>query len=440
MSDLTSPKTPLLSSELDYKESFRSESAPASVATAPVAIDIKSPRLLSPSSHPASDTYNNDERKEFASPRLNSPSAASSSNSSSSPASPHPTMTVKDQKRYLGIPYQYQIFLRAVLILSSLAVGGWALLYYVPDQFYLAWIPEFAFAGIAYLSYFPRPKLRLKSYLRLCSLLLVVSLHQTMCALPVVWVIRLLSDDGIGWRYAMLCPYFFGLMVFGRLSPVIRRHDPRSLLVHILYDPPALLTCFVYSVIFKSPLNRLYTPITERLVLGSLPFKPDVEVLKKAGVSAVVNMCAEYSGPVSEYNRFGIEQCRLPTTDMSAPTVEQLRTGVAFMTKHLEQDDGSRVMVHCKNGMSRSACMVVSYLCASQGLTPIEAVKLIKHERGEVSTDLLDYPSVQEFCGSLPHVQRQQKKVERETDKEKEKEEELGQGAVASTINQRIVA
>ena len=57
-----------------------------------------------------------------------------------------------------------------------------------------------------------------------------------------------------------------------------------------------------------------------------------------------------------------------------------------------------------------------------------------------MSTDLLDYPSVQEFCGSLPHVQRQQKKVERETDKEKQKEEDQGQGAVASTINQRIVA
>ena len=350
-------------------------------------------------------------------------------------------MTTTDEKKgWLGMPYQFIIFLRSVLILVCLTVGAWALLRYVPEHFYLSWLPMFAFAGIGYVSFFPRNKLKLKSYLRLCSLLLVVSLHQTMCALPVVWLIRALSDNGIGWRYAMLCPYLFGLMVFGRLSPVIHRHDPRSILIHILYDPPALLTCFVYSVLLKSPLNRLYTPITARLVLGSLPFKPDVEVLKKAGVSAVVNMCAEYSGPVSEYNRFGIEQCRLPTTDMSAPTLDDLKKGVAFIQKHLEQEDGSRVMIHCKNGMSRSACVAVSFLCASEGLTPIEAVKLIKQVRGEVSTDLLDYPSVQQFCGALPHVQRQQKKVERETDKEKEKEEDAGQGAVASTINQRIVA
>ena len=425
---------PLLSSEPEeYKESFATDDLPP---TTPLAIDIASHTSTSDtfsSSH--SDTYSDaDERKEFASPRPLTRAASASAHSNGS------VMTVKDTKARFGMSYQFQIFLRSVLILACLTTGAWALLRYVPSQPYLAWLPMFGFAGIGYVSFFPRNKWKLKSYLRLCSLLVVVSLHQTMCALLVVWIIRALSHDAIGWRYAMLCPYFFGLMVFGRLSPVIRRHDPRSILIHILYDPPALLTCFVYSVVFKSPLNRLYTPITARLVLGSLPFKPDVEVLKKAGVSAVVNMCAEYSGPQSEYNRFGIEQCRLPTTDMSAPTVDDLRAGVAFIQKHLEEDDGSRVMIHCKNGMSRSACVAVSFLCASEGLTPIEAVKLIKQVRGEVSTDLLDYPSVQEFCGSLPHVQRQQKKVEKEIDKEKAKEEQEGQGAVASTINQRIVA
>ena len=420
---MSDTSVPLLSSEQEYKDSVTAEALPA----APVAIDIHTPLPLSTT---ASDA---EERKEAASPRPLSPS-------SSSPQPTRSVMTLKDQKARFGLSYQFQIFLRSVLILASLTVGAWALLRYVPDQPYLAWLPMFAFAGVAYVSFFPRNKLKLKSYLRLCSLLLVVSLHQSLCSLLVIWPIRALSNDAIGWRYALLTPYLFGLMVFGRLSPVIHRHDPRSILIHILYDPPALLVCFVYSVIFKSPLNRLYTPITARLVLGSLPFKPDVEVLKKAGVSAVVNMCAEYAGPVSEYNRFGIEQCRLPTTDMSAPTVEDLRKAVAFIQRHLEQEDGSRVMIHCKNGMSRSACVVVSFLCASEGMTPIEAVKLIKQVRGEVSTDLLDYPSVQEFCGSLPHVQRQQKKVERETDKEKAKEEEQGQGAVASTINQRLVA
>ena len=419
---MSDKSVPLLS-ESEYKES----SVTQHPSTTPLAIDINPPLSLS------ATVPESDERKEFSAP-------SSSSSSASASHSTHSVMTLKDNKARFGIPYQYQIFLRSVLILSCLTVGAWSILRYLPDQFYLSWLPMFGFAGIGYISFFPRNKWRLRSYLRVCSLLVVVSLHQSLCALPVVWLIRALSDDAIGWRYALLTPYFFGLMVFGRLSPVIHRHDPRSILIHILYDPPALLTCFVYSVIFKSPLNRLYTPITARLVLGSLPFKPDVEVLKKAGVSAVVNMCAEYAGPVSEYNRFGIEQCRLPTTDMSAPTVEDLRTGVAFIQKHLEQDDGSRVMIHCKNGMSRSACVAVSFLCASEGLTPIEAVKLIKQVRGEVSTDLLDYPSVQEFCGSLPHVQRQQKKVERETDKEKAKEEEAGQGAVASTINQRIVA
>ena len=431
MSDKSMP----LLSDAEFKESD-TEHLPLTSH----AIDVRAPLSLS-----AASSEQPKARKELISPRSQPPSASSPSPASSygssgfHPARDH-AMAPRDNKARCGIPYQVQIFLRSVLIVSSLTVGAWSILRYAPEQWYLSWLPMFAFAGIGYMSFFPRNKWQVKSYLRVVSLLVVVSAHQSLLALPVIWLIRALTDDGVGWRYALLTPYFFGLMVFGRLSPVIHRHDPRSILIHILYDPPALLTCFVYSVILKSPLNRLYTPITERLVLGSLPFKPDAETLSKAGVSAVVNMCAEYAGPVAEYNRFGIEQCRLPTTDMSAPTLDDLRKGVAFITQHLERDGGKKVMVHCKNGMSRSACVVVSFLCASEGLTPIEAVKLIKQVRGEVSTDLLDYPSVQEFCSALPHVQRQQTKVDKETAKVKAAEEEQGQGDIASTINQRIVA
>ena len=245
MSD-SDKSVPLLSSDSEYKDSYTA--LDVDLPATPLPIDSKAPLSLSAPSEP-------EERKELSSPPLLSPSS-----SASSVSQPGSVMTLKDQKARFGLSYQFQIFLRSVLILVSLTVGAWALLRYVPSQPYLAWLPMFAFAGVAYLSFFPRNKLRLRSYLRLCSLLLVVSLHQSMCSLLVVWLIRALSDDAIGWRYALLTPYFFGLMVFGRLSPVIHRHDPRSILIHILYDPPALLTCFVYSVIFKSPLNRLYTP------------------------------------------------------------------------------------------------------------------------------------------------------------------------------------
>ena len=243
MSDTSSP---LLSSEVDYKDSV---SVGEYGHTSATAIDINAPLSLSTHRSDAEDdvkeSATNDLRQPL-SPSVNRPGAARSPSASQSLSSPSSSyrgsnMTARDNKTRFGIPYQVQIWLRSVLILCSLIVGAWAILYYVPDMWYLSWLPEFGFAGIAYLSFFQRNKLRLLSYLRLCSLLLVVSLHQAMCAVPVIFIIRLASHDAVGWRYCLLTPYLFGLMVFGRLDPVIHRHDPRSILVHILYDPPALL-------------------------------------------------------------------------------------------------------------------------------------------------------------------------------------------------------
>lgn len=40
-----------------------------------------------------------------------------------------------------------------------------------------------------------------------------------------------------------------------------------------------------------------YRKITDLLYLGSLPFASDVAALKRQGITHVVNMCAEWSGP-----------------------------------------------------------------------------------------------------------------------------------------------
>jgi atypical dual specificity phosphatase len=215
--------------------------------------------------------------------------------------------------------------------------------------------------------------------------------------------------------------------------------SPRAYLVHFLYDPPALAVCYFYSAIMHDPINSLFTHITPNLLLGSLPFPHDVPTLHAAGVTAVVNMCREYPGPVGQYAAVGIEQCWLPTVDMGAPRLEDLERAVAFISQHLQSGGGSKVLIHCKCGMSRSASVVVSYLVFAERMTSTTALQLVKQKRPEVSTDILEYPAVKKFITVHLHPAVPKTEEKREKEVERTKEEDSGLGEIARTIQQRIV-
>jgi atypical dual specificity phosphatase len=107
--------------------------------------------------------------------------------------------------------------------------------------------------------------------------------------------------------------------------------------------------------------GNYWTEIDDTVVLGCAPFDFAVGHPKKLhalGVRGVVNMCAEYTGPVDTYANLGIRQLRLPTTDHFESSVEQLEDAVAFIDQHRQR--GERVYVHCKAGHGRAAAVVLS--------------------------------------------------------------------------------
>ena len=197
--------------------------------------------------------------------------------------------------------------------------------------------------------------------------------------------------------------------------------------------------CYFYSAVMQDPINSLFTHITPNLLLGSLPFPHDVPALHAANVTAVVNMCREYPGPVSQYSAYGIEQCWLPTVDMGAPRLEDLERAVAFISQHLQSGGGSSVLIHCKCGMSRSASVVICYLISAERMTSATALQLVKQKRPEVSTDLLEYPAVKKFIAQHLDPAVPQAAEKREKEKERTKEEDSGLGEIARTIKSRVV-
>jgi len=120
------------------------------------------------------------------------------------------------------------------------------------------------------------------------------------------------------------------------------------------------LPTFPFTALLR--LGNYWTKIDDTLILGCAPFgflgHPDM--LYKIGVRGAINMCYEYPGPVSHYERVGIKQLYLPTCDHFEPSLENMNDAVAFIKYH--KNRGEKVYLHCKAGHGRAASIALCWL------------------------------------------------------------------------------
>ncbi len=91
-----------------------------------------------------------------------------------------------------------------------------------------------------------------------------------------------------------------------------------------------------------------------------MAFMGHPDLLHKLGVRGVVNMCSEYSGPISSYESLQMKQLRLPTVDHYESTLDQMIEGVKFIEQHKKRNE--KVYIHCKAGHGRAAAMALCWL------------------------------------------------------------------------------
>ena len=158
---------------------------------------------------------------------------------------------------------------------------------------------------------------------------------------------------------------------------------------------------FLPTLAWNVALGRIFSVrnwwdrVDEHLIIGALPFSSDAAPLAGEGVTAVVNTCEEYAGPVRAYERLGIVQLRLPTIDFTPPSLESAKRGVAFICEQIEK--GGTVYVHCKAGRGRSATIVACWLMRTKGISPAEAQAWLSDKRPHVNQHLAERDVVKAY-------------------------------------------
>lgn len=131
-----------------------------------------------------------------------------------------------------------------------------------------------------------------------------------------------------------------------------------SIVSKVLFYPTLPITA-------SKRIGRWVTRIDETLVLGGAPL-PLLGYPRKLredyGVEGVINMCEEWRGPLGEYEKLGIEELYLPTTDHFEPSQEDLIAALSFLERYRAR--GKSVYVHCRAGHGRSGAVAYAWLLA----------------------------------------------------------------------------
>lgn len=128
--------------------------------------------------------------------------------------------------------------------------------------------------------------------------------------------------------------------------------------------------------------DPLMSKITDFLYLSSLTAAQDVELLNKNRITHVINCCLESQTP--NYGISNLNCLLLKLRDTGLENIDSLfLEAIAFI--HEARMQGKSVLVHCYQGVSRSASLVIAYIMWANDLSYEEAYGHVRSCRGVIS-------------------------------------------------------
>lgn len=152
--------------------------------------------------------------------------------------------------------------------------------------------------------------------------------------------------------------------------------------------------------------------IDEKLFLGNLFDAANVDELKKRGVSRVVTVILGV--PALHPSHF--EYKLVPVLDVPREDLYvHLHDAVDFIENAIHQQNAT-VLVHCRQGISRSGSVVTAYIMKKYGMDPEQALEYVRKRRPIVLPNAGFRQQLERFHRDLQQ-QRQQQQVTREEKK-----------------------
>jgi protein phosphatase len=190
----------------------------------------------------------------------------------------------------------------------------------------------------------------------------------------------LLTTQGWPWTAPLLWPAAAQALVSAAylgLGPGIygKRNGRLPLGSRLLFAPT--LAGQYASLRYYRRRSRAWDRVVPGLLIGRTLTAPEATALLDIGVTAVLDLTAEFSEQAA-LRRLAYRN--IPLLDLTAPTMHQLHAAVDFIREHIAA--GHVVYVHCKVGYSRTATAVGAYLIASFHCTSLdEALDLLRNVR-----------------------------------------------------------
>ncbi|KIJ61952.1 hypothetical protein HYDPIDRAFT_95280 [Hydnomerulius pinastri MD-312] len=132
--------------------------------------------------------------------------------------------------------------------------------------------------------------------------------------------------------------------------------------------------------------GRLATAITSRLYLSDLYTARVPGTLKRLGITHIVSALeADVGADFGE----DVVVMHVPIRDNADVDIAKWFDDVVkFICDALEADEQNKVLVHCLQGISRSATLVCAYLVATTPMHALEAIAHVQSKRGIVAPNL----------------------------------------------------
>ncbi|CAH1103170.1 unnamed protein product [Psylliodes chrysocephalus] len=120
------------------------------------------------------------------------------------------------------------------------------------------------------------------------------------------------------------------------------------------------------------------------LYLGNSKDAADLSCLRGLGTTCVLNVTSQLAG---YHEECGITYKQIPATDSGHQNLKQYFEE-AFEFIEAARKNGSRVLVHCQAGISRSATIAIAYIMKYMSMSMVEAYKKVKEARPIISPNL----------------------------------------------------